>query len=1081
MPSSKFEELERPRSKASRPYYGSSLDPIDLDKEEDDLEDNDLSFCSDPTFWQEYFDDSDIVLNSEPMDILNSSNHPSSPLQSSSKRKATDDTLFPSKRQAIDPDEPIVIAHCSPLHKVFEVLGIQSGVKFEIARLASLGRLVPDELVGTGRLNTLKGCNADSAPKAAATLLKVAISRSDPAFAQESAATSPWRELDKEEDILAQNPLGGIGNNPEYPGYYGGKIHFRGTVKQHDAKSGGKYWIELEHAMLGPSCKVARRFGSTSFLRIKIPTNMLFRSDTKLRQFLLRPLVILTDIYRAFYAKDSIVFFWKTDESLVNGELRSSTFERKSLFQFLEFCNPLGLNSDQKLCKWAARMQLVLSTSVPGPQLEIKNVTRVEDIVSSKGSDMTDGCGFSNLNLHLFVRHSLQLQSVPTAIQFRTFGAKGMTSLHLDDTSAPDILKMWIRSSQIKIHYPKDQTDPSHLTMDILRFSKFTSPSRLSHELIINLHHNGVPTEVFLNIQKKATEDAVMPLLEWEGQDALVKLWRAVEEAENVLSARKAREAPSEARINGSKDEKDDDDDVLGDDDFDTALSQRSSAWWADTISGCPSSLAETAMSLLDSGFDPNTCSILRTKLKAIAKSKARRTGRLAHFDIPLSVTAFVIPDHYGVLGPDEIQIKSSTNNLLRSDGLESNVILGDVLLTRSPCKLPTDVRKVKAVEHPMLADMVDVIVCNIKGARRLLDFLGGGDYDGDKCVAMWAPELTSTFVNANEKHSIEPPGLERCFDIDKRTVRDFLSDTNGKSSAMKARELQPYLIGSLRDPSIIGIYNKYHANAVYSLGYDHPSSTFNAAKFCKVLDAPKTGHTILASVRLADDKAFGQSKGPEWLAALKDTKDKLETGNQLFQKRNLPTPFIMDILNDSGKAVADIWQKKVEDKCDVKSPPDSQLLEPYRLFEQKATFSNPAKHDLDIIVFHVERVKKLYGKTNNGQDFTKKKIQERQDALRALSREFHDSPQLDELQYINDDQQLATVRASVAYHLGTPRFAFSVAFRDLCTIKARATGNYKTVSNGFYQLFRLFCCLSIEEPYLERKETTGEWENATQ
>lgn len=70
--------------------------------------------------------------------------------------------------------------------------------------------------------------------------------------------------------------------------------------------------------------------------------------------------------------------------------------------------------------------------------------------------------------------------------------------------------------------------------------------------------------------------------------------------------------------------------------------------------------------------------------------------------------------DPYEVLGPDEIQIKSSRRNLTGIDGLETDIILGDVLvisvvshynpslllmltyqITRNPCKVPTDVRKV--------------------------------------------------------------------------------------------------------------------------------------------------------------------------------------------------------------------------------------------------------------------------------------------------------------------------------------------------------------------------------------------------
>lgn len=73
----------------------------------------------------------------------------------------------------------------------------------------------------------------------------------------------------------------------------------------------------------------------------------------------------------------------------------------------------------------------------------------------------------------------------------------------------------------------------------------------------------------------------------------------------------------------------------------------------------------------------------------------------------------FFATDPYSVLGPDEIQIKSSRRNLVNEDGTLTDIIIGDVLvryfsrsyrflsdsrgsqITRNPCKVPTDVRKV--------------------------------------------------------------------------------------------------------------------------------------------------------------------------------------------------------------------------------------------------------------------------------------------------------------------------------------------------------------------------------------------------
>lgn len=47
------------------------------------------------------------------------------------------------------------------------------------------------------------------------------------------------------------------------------------------------------------------------------------------------------------------------------------------------------------------------------------------------------------------------------------------------------------------------------------------------------------------------------------------------------------------------------------------------------------------------------------------------------------------------MLEEGEVFMKSSERNLELPDGSFTDILLGDVLLARHPCKLPTDVRKV--------------------------------------------------------------------------------------------------------------------------------------------------------------------------------------------------------------------------------------------------------------------------------------------------------------------------------------------------------------------------------------------------
>jgi RNA-dependent RNA polymerase len=151
-------------------------------------------------------------------------------------------------------------------------------------------------------------------------------------------------ELDAEELALVKDPeYGAIGNNPVCPGWYGGKIDIRGTLQISPQK---KLSIKLERCSLGPSNKAKRRFGSKSFLRIKIPGNLRFDPDIDFVSFFKRPFIFWGSVFRAFYSKDDTVFLYLTNESYDDGEFRKHP-KRLSLYDFIEWANPLEPNKDQ--------------------------------------------------------------------------------------------------------------------------------------------------------------------------------------------------------------------------------------------------------------------------------------------------------------------------------------------------------------------------------------------------------------------------------------------------------------------------------------------------------------------------------------------------------------------------------------------------------------------------------------------------------------------------------------------------------------------------------------------------------------
>ena len=208
----------------------------------------------------------------------------------------------------------------------------------------------------------------------------------------------------------------------------------------------------------------------------------------------------------------------------------------------------------------------------------------------------------------------------------------------------------WVRPSQTKIRYSPGVLDPAMLTFDTIRTSRLSSPSKISSEIIINLADNGVPRSVFANLLKTSIQDMFEALTTWQGPDAMFNLCMNIERFGGVLTSRRVREAVGEARARGytnrSPEDADLDDNADEDamDDLNFGSAPRSVAWWADQISGCPSSLEETVMVLLDSGFLPQECPILREKLRKVVSSKVESKTQNLRFELKQSCCAFAIP-----------------------------------------------------------------------------------------------------------------------------------------------------------------------------------------------------------------------------------------------------------------------------------------------------------------------------------------------------------------------------------------------------------------------------------------------------
>jgi len=165
---------------------------------------------------------------------------------------------------------------------------------------------------------------------------------------------------------------------------------------------------------------------------------------------------------------------------------------------------------------------------------------------------------------------------------------------------------------------------------------------QISREIIINLSENGVLPEIFANLFYCSISETVSSLLSWDGQDGMAQLWATVFKEGNIMAARIARESSWTARAHDIQlhDQEESSDDEVND----LSSSLHSTAWWGDDISGCPSSLEETVMAFLDTGFSPTSNSILAEKLHLVAKKAVKSSISKYRVTIPMSCSAFIVP-----------------------------------------------------------------------------------------------------------------------------------------------------------------------------------------------------------------------------------------------------------------------------------------------------------------------------------------------------------------------------------------------------------------------------------------------------
>ncbi|TFK66173.1 hypothetical protein BDN72DRAFT_158598 [Pluteus cervinus] len=935
-----------------------------------------------------------------------------------------------------------VIAHDSQAQRALDENQIPWGVQWELARGVTLGAWRWADVMK--KLHLFRGTNsAETAYKVVAVMLDL------PLPPNTQAAHVIWKELDREQAAIMENRDRGLGLMGMWHGetdWYGGQVQQLARV----VKDGKGYSIQLQCMEKRRSHRFARYLGSRRILQLRVPDDLVNRENKVVRLWLQRKFILCGRVFVPFHSKEGNAYLMETNENYDRSSAEWAGDQyRHSFANFINWHNPLHLN-EQAISKWSTRFALGLSNSIPAIELAVHNIEFIDDEYADNFDPnagrkaeaeeiLTDGCGFMNTAMAMEIRRVMTYTSIPTAVQGRIAGAKGLWTLHPTNNDLEP--KIWIRKSQNKIVL--DHFDKAHRIFDLLASSHWSSSAPLTSQSIINLWFNGIPHGLLTNLLENGLREEAQPLMEWDQPNAMIHLWQAINKLGGVTTSRGQRLAANLGRALGLTARAWGHDRIELVDARDTSPIEATpapSTTNRNPYSGAPASVHENCLEFIQAGFHPSEVIPLRNKIRDVIRVAISSAVDKCRIPLSKSLGAFVIPDPIGVLKPGEIFYKSS--QAIKDEGNQTffNVVTGEVLVGRYPIRLPSDMQRVMAIDEPLLHRWPDVIIVPCTGDYSFASVLSGGDYDGDEPFIIWEPSLVRAFDNKNLFR--EPEDLKGFFESQVEKVSQFRERVQRLPKQEAQEAFQEVLLLGLFDAKV-GMYSAFHEYAIEKYGYDHPETIRIAYLFATLLDSSKSGLRLREGVFEKHSKMFGPWNQPP--GALSSSQRREEYILKAIKRAGLR-------IQDELLELFDMQHPLPEDG---RKPIDPQLTAPYLAAREaaKAAIAEDGyrrfQEELDIITEHVHRAydkwisacRSKRGADAFEDDFgSKKKKAAPSGASKKSEDMFVEAARLfaEPVQGISRTQNVEEIKASYA-HFKSTTFGYSVAFRDLCVIKAKA------------------------------------------
>ncbi|CAG8698193.1 3235_t:CDS:2, partial [Ambispora leptoticha] len=644
-------------------------------------------------------------------------------------------------------------------------------------------------------------------------------------------------------------------------------------------------WTSKEHHLSlnppkrGPSKRFYRKFGSDRFLSLKVDADLQKLNPNeleKLKRLLLKPIILAGRTFELLYGKDNTIFYFAT---------RGKNIKKTSIYKLIDWHIPFkGDNLNMSVSKFVSRIALGLSDTRPTVIFQPTEIRRVKDVTSADGNHcLTDGCGAISLLAMRKVAEVMSWTETPCALQGRIGSAKGIWFLdpNLDISSG-----IWIelRESQVKFDVwcgDEDRfSDEALRTLDVVKVIKLPStPGYLNTQYIRVLGCGGVEQEVFLRLVLRQINEYKSKIV---GCNDPLELIKWIEENFNIMGM----------RLDEEKNAKIYDDSLLETSSNNSSLLEE---FGEQAISsGFPLSTHERCLQLLQAGFTPQNCPYLAKELTGIMTRELNMLTSKFRIQVPLSRVLTCIADPTGTLNPGEIFIQLDARaGLDVRTLLPFGVIEGDVIVTRTPCLLPSDICKVRAVNNPNLSKYSNIVIFPIKTQQpndgSLASRLSGGDYDGDTIFCCWEPSIVGPFRNSpilGTQSAVKDAIL-----VDKTKIQDILS-TEKPQISLQEKILDIHINDLTKK---LNLYSHFHDLCVERYGVQHRKSIYFAQMCGHLVDALKQGLTVKENVFIQDSALFHSDSTPLWMMERREQKKKKRN-----KERKLPDVPIEDISHQS-------------------------------------------------------------------------------------------------------------------------------------------------------------------------------------